>query len=146
MTSSSPDAWLRDGASACDRGPYVPPAHVLVGRQPGERENRRRDVVDREVFPPPRGEPRTRHHADALAVVVRVVGSRVVVEGPMPAVAETAVAAPAEVTEVDDEVRRDAPSLTPELFGPEDPRSDRPPVGTRQPLEPLGELVAQEGV
>src|SRR5437870_13368172 len=73
--------------------------------------------------------------------MVRVVRPRVVLEGPVAALADAAVAPPREVPEVDAEVGRDAAALGPEILGTMHARADRA-VRSGQCLEALDQLVA----
>src|SRR5262245_60299368 len=90
---------------------YWPPREPVGHRLPEQVEQRRGDVVDRDVGEGPaqrRVGAGRREDEDAVPVVVRLVRPGVVLERVDAAHANRADRAPVEVAEVDDQVGRDA--------------------------------------
>src|SRR6266850_1847785 len=120
-----------------------PPGEALGDGLAEQVEEGRRDVVDghvRERATERRLGARRREHEDAVPVVVRLVGSGIVLEGVDAAGADGADRAPVEVPEVDDQVGRHAVHLPVEVLRAMGLRADVPPARVHDRLDAGDEL------
>src|SRR5213083_18127 len=99
-----------------------------------------------EVVPTPRVQTGTRGDTQTVERMVGVVRPRVVLDRVNGAAADTAVAAPGEIAEIDEEVGWHSALLEPQVFRPMHAGSDRHAAGTWERFEAAGELRAERFV